>query len=312
MRLGWATLGSLILATAAHAQTPYQPPRLADGHPDFGGVWTTAFITRVERPEGVAYLEATPAQERELVAAEFSGRADLDDPDTAFLGIRALAKVRGALRTSLVVEPEDGRIPYSERALAMAQRADQLFVGGYDNPEERDNSERCLSGAGQPPIRVIPVMFPFQIVQSPGGTLIATEDPGQARVVHFTGSPPNDGFNARDGWSEGSWQGDTLVVVTTHHSANDPYRSTFGRPIIVGPGSRIVERFTRLSDTELLYQYTVEDSLLYTRPWLAEFSMALNDAEAVLEYACHEGNYTMVNVLKAGREAERRAGLAGR
>jgi hypothetical protein len=295
----FALLAVLALGSPAHAQT-YEPPRTHEGRSDFQGVWTALFATRIQRPKEVAATIVAPADELSVVKLIKGKPSDVDDPDFAFYDVSTLARVKGTLRASLLVDPADGQIPFSKAALAQVERSDAMF-DLYDNPEERDTSERCLSGVLQAPIRPLAILFPFQFVQTPEALVITTEDTAALRIIHLGEEAPPAGVRSRDGWSAGEWDGDTLVVETTHLSGDDPYRVNFGPSLIVSPDSRVVERFTRLSQSELLYQYTIDDPVLYTRPWLAEFSLTLNDAEAVHEYACHEANYTLSNALKGGR-----------
>ncbi len=117
--------------------------------------------------------------------------------------------------------------------------------------------------------------------------------------------PPPAVLTTYEGWSQGRWEGDTLVVETTHVRADNPVRPVFGGSIMLEPDSKLVERFTRIADDELLYQFTVEDPDLYTAPWLVEYSFTLQDV-GIYAYACHEANYSMTNILLAGRKHDKR------
>jgi hypothetical protein len=115
-----------------------------------------------------------------------------------------------------------------------------------------------------------------------------------------------DSIRSIGGYSVGRWEGDTLVVQTTNLRTDDPARTLAGRPMLLGPDTRITEWFTRVSDRELVYRYTVEDASLYTQPWTGEFSMTRADVQT-FEYGCHEGNYSMPNMLRGGQaEAARK------
>jgi hypothetical protein len=147
-------------------------------------------------------------------------------------------------------------------------------------------------------------MIPSMFIQTDSELVIVTEDVGSLRVIHLDGrQPPPNAVTSYEGWSSGRWEGDTLVVTTTHVRADDAIRGSLGRPILVEPDSKLTERFTRIGADELLYQFTVEDSDLYTAPWLAEYSFRLRDT-TFYEYACHEANYAMTNILLAGRIAD--------
>jgi hypothetical protein len=302
----------LVAAGAADAQSSYRAPRTADGHPEIQGMWSTRFITQLERPPGVPGPTVTREQAPAAAQQLLSGAPEVIDPDFHFYNLADLAEVRGALRTSLIVEPAGGLLPFTEAGTASANEYDRRFTVGFDNPEERDNSERCLAGMTQAPIRPIPAPFPFQFVQTRDYVVISTEDTVATRIIHLDEPPPPDAMRSREGWSAGRWEGDTLVVVTDHLRGDDPWRITMGRSLVVGAYSRVIERFTRVSDGELHYEFTVEDPSFYATPWRAEFSFARTDGERVYEYACHEANYSMTNMLKGGREAQRRAQMARR
>lgn len=293
-------------ASAAQAQAAYSPPRAADGSPDFGGVWFTRFVTQAERPPGMPGPIVPHADGRSLADQLLAGAPEVIDPDFAFVNVRELAEVQGALRTSLLVDPPDGALPFTRAGEQMAAEYDRRFMKAFDNPEERDNFERCLSGVVQAPIRPYPAPIHFQFVQTPDQLVIWAEDVQSLRIVHLKAEPPPQAVRSRDGWSAGRWEGDTLVVTTTHLRGDDPFRATMARSLIVTESSRVVERFTRISETELHYAFTIQDPAIYARPWRAEFSFRLGEAGAtVLEYACHEANYSLVHILNGGRQDDR-------
>lgn len=295
-------LAALILATLAPAAAAqaYHPPRTPDGHPDFQGVWGTGFMTGLERPDGVTSLTVPPEQARAMAKDAISHIPAVVDPDANFGTDFPLAMVRGAYRTSLVIDPTDGKIPFTVASASVSARAEESDRHAFDNPEDRSTAERCIIGWGQAPMRPENGYTPVQIVQTRDAVVIMVEDVGGPRIIHMTGHPPPDALRTYDGWSAGHWEGDSLVVVTDHFRSDDPYRGTTGRALVAGPNSRVVERFTRLSDTELLEQFTIEDPTLYTRPWLAEFSLT-RSAKPTYEYACHESNYALTNILVAAR-----------
>ncbi len=308
LRFQTALLIALALPASlcAQAQTPrsdlhQEAPRTASGRPDFQGVWGWAFLTGMERPHGFKNLVVTPEQAPALVKEIIAHYPVVIDPEFQLQGVRALSVVGGAMRSSLVVTPSDGQLPFTEAALAAMKRVDDRENPGFDDPEERSTSDRCLAGMGQPPIRTLPGFIPLQIVQTKNDLVVMVEDVQGFRDIHLDGAPPpRDVMRTFDGWSAGRWDGDTLVVETTHLRADDPTREYIGRSIMVSPQSRVVERLTFVSRDEILYQFTVEDPALYTQPWLAEFVMHRSD-KRTYEYACHEGNYGLVNILKAGR-----------
>lgn len=301
-------LFALVLACApsALAQEAYQPPRTADGHPDFSGTWGAGFLTLLERPDFLKTLVLTEDEARGAAKTLADGTPDLIDPDFFIQNIREVARVKGEYRSSLLVLPADGRMPYTEKGIKLTKRSDWMDIEAQDNPEERTTFDRCLAGLGQPPIRQIPAMIPHTFLQTPREIVILSEDSGSLRVIHTDGAPaPPKVMTSYEGFSSGRWEGDTLVVETTHIRADDPFRGGFGRAILVEPDSRLVERFTRVSPTELLYQFSVEDRDLYSAPWLAEYSFTLKDT-TFYEYACHEANYSMTNILLGGRVKDAR------
>ena len=208
--------------------------------------------------------------------------------------------MNGDLRSSWVVEPADGHLPNTPLAKAVLEAAGKVFKTSYDNPEERPGAERCIASMGHPPLQAIGPVIPSEIVQTPAAILIWTEDTDGARIIHLTGEPPPDVIRTRAGYSAGHWEGDTLVVETTHLSALDPGGGLLRDAIVLSRGSRIIERFSLQRDGALLYQFTVLDADLYERPWLAEYLLVRN-TDHVYEYACHEGNRGMTNILKAAR-----------
>jgi hypothetical protein len=157
------------------------------------------------------------------------------------------------------------------------------------------------------PIRTVPVFLPQQIVQTRNHVVISSEGPAGLRIIPLSDDELPAVVRSISGYSSGHWEGDTLVVRTRHLRADDPSRTTVGRPLLITRGTTITERFTRVSDTELFYQFTVEDPELYTQPWNGEFSLSRFDGK-LYEYACHEGNYSLPNILSGGQaEAARLA-----
>lgn len=297
-------LGVALLAPVSSAQAAYSAPRTPDGHPDFQGLWGTQFLTPLERPKGVTNLEQT-----QLQLANMYRTADVE----LLIEGYGPSVVKGVARTSLVVRPDNGQIPYTDKGLDAVVETLLIGVSGFENPEERPGYERCITGKGQAPIRQLASFVPSQIVQTKDALVISTEDAGGLRIVHLDGaSPPPPQMRSFEGWSTGRWEGETLVVETTHTRADDIYRFTDGNPIVVGPNSKVIERFTRVSPTELNYQFTVEDPTYYKAPWLAEYSFTLASATRPLEYSCHEGNRSLPDLLKAWRVGEEKMAKAAK
>ena len=318
---------SLVLAAAIPlvAQAPKKPwtvPRTPDGHPDLQGIWTNATLTPLERP---AELANRPYFTEDEAAAYEKKRVQDTDVDKADDGSRGPADLarraynaaffdRGthivkSRRTSLVVDPPDGRIPaFTPEAQKRFDQAKAYFAAHpADGPEDRNLSERCLvfSGVG-PPMLPEPYNNNYQILQTPAHVVIQAEMNHTARIVLMGVNKPPLPTEIRQwaGDSRGHWDGDTLVVETTNVKFND--QSHFG--VAYGAGMtdenlRVVERFTRTGPDVITYRATVEDATVYSRPWTIEMSMSAARGP-LFEYACHEGNYGMSGILSGFRAQE--------
>jgi hypothetical protein len=304
MSFRYLAIAALFTASSlAEAQAPYSPPRTSGGHPDFQGVWASLSITTVERSKDIPSLIATDEEAKAIVKKFWDATPALEDPDITSSPVRQLSSVRGTLRTSHIVTPADGRFPFTAAGAALSDGGYDSSQGKNDNPEERPVYERCLGGLGHAPMRTLPLLIPTQIVQTPDALTLWTEDVAGFRIVHIGGKPQPSVIRSYDAWSVGRWEGDTLVIETTHFHPRDQWRGDYGRPVVLDENSKVIERLTLISNDELLYQFTVEDSDLYAQPWLAEFSYRRHGGP-VYEYACHEANYSIANVLRAGRVAE--------
>lgn len=295
------------LPLAARPDEPYQAPRTEYGEPDLQGVWGVRFNSLLERPEGLPLV--VPAEQAAGIAQvvyERGGLAGNTDPDIDNFGDQRLARVNGEYRTSVIVYPEDGRLPYNERGLR--ESAYGYFNGiGFDHPKQRPGVERCIEAWAAPPIRAFSYQLYNGIVQTPGKIAIVSEENAPLRVIHMDGQSRPDAIRTMEGHSIGHWEGDTLVVETTHYDGSTPARATMGRPMLISSEARVTERFTRISESELLYRYTVEDPVYYTEPWRGEFSMLRDPRNHIYEYSCHEGNYSMTGALRGERVVELRA-----
>ena len=308
-------------AALAQISPAYQPPRLADGHPDLQGDWSNKWLTPVEKTALGNDLSVTPERAAAYVklirmAAARLGEAGLDpeavDPDS-----QSLAVVKGQYRTRLIVDPADGFLPYTPDALKavtarQALLAQQFSGKNAEDPEGRLTWERCLAGMGQAPLMITwAISMVRRVVQTPDALMIWSEAGGETRIVRIGAKLQPSTIRSFLGDSIGHWEGDTLVVETAGFRPDDSFRiAIVGRPIMVGPDSKVVERFSRVGPGEMLYQFTVIDPTIYAKPWLAEYSM-VRTTDAMYEFACHEGNYGLPDILKGARMNEKRAVAAG-
>jgi hypothetical protein len=217
----------------------------------------------------------------------------------------ALARVKGELRTSWIVEPSSGAMPVSEQGRVLAReavrrRTETLFGG----PEALPIPERCLigfTGAGGPGMLNTIYNNNYQIVQTPDAVMILVEMVHDARIIRMNASHSPSAIKPWLGDSIGWWEGDTLVVETVNIH---PGQGAAG-PIYLSEQGKVVERFTRVAADQIFYEFRVEDPIYYTQPWRAEMSLNSRD-ETIYEYACHEGNYAMAGILGGARLQEAR------
>jgi len=315
LRVG-ALVGAVILPSVAWAQAPaagWKAPRTSWGHPDLQGIWSTATITPLERPDDLAgkavFTEAeAAAYERDIVTRSNRDRRDGGatlDVSRAYNDFwwdtgNRIVRTR---RTSLVIDPPDGRVP-ALTADAQRRQDERLKIrnqrGPADNPEDRSLWERCV-------VRGVPnVMLPqpynnnYQIFQTRDYVVILAEMIHDARIVPLDGRPHLPaGLREWMGDSVGRWEGDTLVVDTTNFTDKTSYRGS-------GENLHLVERFTRTAPDVLLYQVTIDDPTTFTRPWTIELPAVPSDGE-IYEYACHEGNYGLEGILRGHRAEEQKA-----
>lgn len=318
---------ALPLNGAAQTDT-YTVPRTVDGNPDLQGMWTNNTITPLERPAQLSdkpFLSEQEQRAMEREVAERSARADLpSDPNRPpptkgqidledsynsfwFDDGTTVAIYNGERRTSLVVEPADGRIPaYTEEARQRLAVAAQIRnQDPFKGPESRPLAERCMLSFGSssgPPM--LPILYNnhYQIVQSPGYVMILVEMVHDARIIRIDSEPLPETHKPWLGDSVGRWEGDTLVVQTRNFNRGQTYRGA-------GENLVVTERFTRVAADSINYSVTLDDSTTFVAPWTAEIPMKSTD-ERLYEYACHEGNYALPGILAGARVEERDAGAA--
>ena len=312
MRIGFIAVAlAALVATSVQAGPPYRAPRTAFGQPDLQGFWTSASLTELERLAGAPLTFATPAQEEAFVrrAAEAWARNEAGGAENLGQGVSewhphfGFARIGGKLRTSWIVSPADGRLPWRPEGLALYQaRRAAHNADTADGPEARSTYDRCLEGglgSANPPMMNPPVGAGKQIVQTKGEIAILSEMNHDVRIVRLGGAHLPPGVRLWMGDSVGHWEGETLVVETANFHPEEGWRAAF----MMSPDARVTERFTRVGPRELLYAFEVDDPATYTQVWKGEMPL-LADRGPIYEYACHEGETDVAQILAASRRRE--------
>ena len=280
------------------ARTPW-------GDPDLQGTWSYASLTPLQRPTSMTDKEFFTAEE----AAQRNYSVTLDQPPTpgSVGSYNALwfdrGEVSSDLRTSLIVDPPSGRLPTRPEVTArQAARRDYLRDHPADSWVDRTNWDRCITYHGVPPIST-GYNNTYQILQTPTHVAIRVENIHDVRIIPIDGRPQlNDAIRQWNGASRAHWEADTLVVETLNFSDKTVHRFPSSQ------NTRAVERFRRVNDDEIDYRFTIEDPSVYSQPWTAVRPMPRLDDYIIYEYACHEGNYAMTNILTVERVQENEAG----
>ncbi|THD58823.1 hypothetical protein [Phenylobacterium sp.] len=296
--------GALLAAGAA----------LAGGKPapsDLSGLWTNVTVTPIERPAAFDGPTTTEARAKAYEAANPQAfqAADIDD-----IGGRQtewweyggpMIRINGQVHTAMIVEPADGRLPYTPAGRALMESKLKSRTAGFDNPEDRTSTERCLMGGSSS--SSVPMMphwdnSLYQIVQTGDFVAIRMESGRDPRIIRLKDSghlPP--AIRPWMGDSIGHWEGATLVVETTNFNPGEQFKSP--QALYISKDAKVTERFTRVSASEIVYDFTVEDPAVYARPWRAQ--LVLRAAKGPLfEFACHEGNYALPGILAGARHEE--------
>lgn len=315
--LAGVALGSLSAQTPQASRRPsvvspkgWKAPRTPDGVPDLQGLWTNVTITPLQRPANLAskvfFTEAeAQAYEKETVARNNADIRVAADQDVGkayndFWWDRG-NQVVPTLRTSLIVDPEDGRVPalsdYGKQV--QAERAAQRRLRGpADGPESRSLAERCIIWpTGGPPMMPSFYNNNYQIVQGPGYAAIYIEMIHDVRIIPTDGRahlPPDVRLWMGD--PVGHWEGETLVVETTNFTNDSPFNGST-------KDMKLIEKFTRVNTDVLMYEFTVNDPA-FVRPWTAQIPMSSIEGP-LYEYACNEGNYAMEGILAGARREEK-------
>jgi hypothetical protein len=304
---------TIVAASPLTGQGKWTVPRTPDGQPDLQGIWNFSTITPLERPAEFAdkpFLTDAEAAEHERVLIQRANRdrrdqspeADVSGAYNDFWFDRGmhLARVNGKTRTSLIVDPPDGRIPALTPAAQtrVAARAEERRQHPTDGPEDRSLGERCLLFSAGPPLLSGPYNNYVQLFQARDHVVIFNEMIHDSRIIPLDGRPHLPAaIRSWQGDPRGRWDGITLVVETTNFTDKTNVRGS-------GEQLRLVERFTRIDAKTLLYEFTIDDPASFTKPWTSIQPMAKSD-DQIYEYACHEGNYAMPGMLRGARMKEK-------
>ncbi len=294
------------------------------GDPNLQGVWTNASLTTLERPD---YFESLEISDDEAMTARQSSEEFnqiLDNPyaqgetpesggDVGGYNVAWMDpgsdffKLNGKYRSSIITYPESGKLPRRLTRWAIEGPSIYRMFTRADHPEERSLGERCVVGfgsSGGPPMLNVLYNNHYQIVQSPGYVMIMVEMNHDARIIRLDSDHNPDNMKPWLGDSIGWWEGQTLVVKTKNHHPQQKFRAAIRHQILMMEEAEVTERFTRVSKDEILYQFEVNDKKAYRDVWKGEMPLRSTESR-IYEYACHEGNYAMANILAGARAEER-------
>jgi hypothetical protein len=320
------------LVTSISNAAEYRAPRNSFGQPDLQGMWTNSTLTPVERPARLGdKLVLTQEEARAMEVAIARRLAASDAPSDPGTQLRSggdpggyntfwmdpgtkIANVNGEFRSSLTVEPSNGRLPaFTPLGAKLAAEINNAATErAFEGPEGRPLGERCLAAFGNasgPPM--LPVIYNsnYQIVQGPKHVMIMVEMPHDVRMIHLDGAPLPDAIRPWLGHSVGRWEGDTLVVETSQFNLQQYIQIGGGAAYRRAPTSsklKVTERFTRTGPTSIRYEFKVDDPEIFVGSWRGE--MPLHQLSTpIYEYACHEGNYALPGILAGAREEEKAA-----
>lgn len=307
-----AVVAAATATVAVFAAEPQTAPRTEWGDPDLRGLWSNATVTPMERADALG--DKTHFTEEEAEALRGTGlESILSRVESAF---PVEAKTTGELnetflepgtevvrsrRTSLVVDPPDGKIPFTQEG--RQRRTQSMFqlagLGPLDSHEDLHMGSRCLM-TGFFYFPSVLYLHNHQIFQTPDHLAILSENGPQLRVIPLDRRPAVDeDITLWDGSSRGHWEGDTLIIETTNFNGRNPF-------IGATAGLRLVERLTRFDENTIDYSLTVTDPASYTRPWTLENTLRATEGP-IYEFACHEGNYGLPNILSGARAEEKAA-----
>jgi hypothetical protein len=313
-------LGVLMLSpqiAAAQAKT-YKAPRTQDGQPDLQGYWSNTSYTPLQRPNNVtkpfytkeeaeAMLKNAAADEAEQTVP--GTVADVHYDFTQFGLDRSQSALAMNLRTSLIVDPSDGKLPplsaAGQRRAAQRAEARKRMGGPFDAAQNQSLSVRCINmDRDGPPMLAGAYNNNYQIIQTPDYVMILVEMLHDVRIIPLgKQSKLPEGIRQMLGSSRGHWEGETLVIETTNFTDKTAFQGA-------SENMHLVERFTRVAENSIRYEFTVDDPDTWTRPWSAEVPWK-KTIGPIFEHACHEGNYGLANTLAGARAEEKRTAAGG-
>ena len=313
-------------SNGAAVKKAYTPPRTPDGQPDLQGFWTNSTYTPLERPKNVTKEFYTPdeavaaekvAAAREQQQTEPGTVADVHYDLSQFALDRSQNTLARNLRTSLIVDPPDGRLPpvtaEGQKRAAEVAAARKRMGDTRDAAQNMNLGDRCIMMANTAPMLPMGYMSNYQIVQAPGYVMILAERMHDFRVIPLDGRPHLPS-NVRQwkGDSRGRWEGNTLIVDTRNYNSKRPGvgdNSAAGQSFLgASEDMRLTEWFTRVDADTIQYRFRIEDPRTWERPWTAELPIVKDSIQGPLfEHACHEGNYSMTNMLTGARKSEKAA-----
>jgi hypothetical protein len=320
-------VASLAVAGVSNAG-PYHAPRTRFGAPDLGGDWTNLSLTRFERPKAFKGLIASDAETAAAIARFYNrvdgispppkpgeksppanpdevGQATSEFPDRG----GDLMMIHGQHRSSILIEPADGQMDYTLAGKALVKAAEDADDHDFSGPEMRLADERCIDGTASstgPPMIGEPQNTNYKIVETPGEIAILSEMIHDVRIVHMNAKHTAVPLHPYMGDSIGWWEGETLVIETVDQNLISAPRSVGPRLLYLSPAAKVTERLTRTSAREILYDFTIEDPAVYAHPLHGQMVLRTTTVQQY-EYACHEGNYALANILAGARAAERAA-----
>jgi hypothetical protein len=320
MRLAFVIALAALHAPAPAQSTPasqkWSPPRTPEGQPEIEGVWSNASIVPLERPKELEGKQFFTAEEKAAYEARVFARSSRDKtPAAGAVGTYndfwwdADSRRARNFRTSLIVDPADGKIPALTPAAQRRVAADREYSRQHpaDGPEDRSLMERCLlfPTTGPP---MLPSFYNnsqfgalttnYQILQTRDYVVLVVELNHDVRRIPLDGRPHVPaGVRQWLGDSRGRWESDALVVDTTNFTDKTKFRGA-------DENLHLTERFTRTASDTLLYEFTMDDPTAFTRPWRAEIPM-IRSEDRIFEHACHEGNYGLSGILSGARAEEK-------